>query len=135
MPTYLVQVSYTDAAWANLVADPHDRTEAVRPVVEGLGGRMISAYLAFGDYDVVLIIEYPDSVSAAAFSMAVAAGGAVKSIKTTPLLTIEEGIQAMRRAAGAHYMPPRAATGAGDTETVAEAPNIADVLEGLGGNP
>ena len=54
MPTYLVQVSYTDAAWANLVADPHDRTEAVRPVVEGLGGRMISAYLAFGDYDVVL---------------------------------------------------------------------------------
>jgi hypothetical protein len=47
-----------------------------------------------------------DHVSAAAFSLAVSAGGAVKAIKTIPLLTIEEGIAAMQKAAGAGYRPP-----------------------------
>jgi hypothetical protein len=48
----------------------------------------------------------PDNVSAAAFSLAVSAGKAVKAIKTTPLLTIEDGIAAMQKAAGANYRPP-----------------------------
>ena len=52
------------------------------------------------------ITEMPDHVSAAAFSLAVSAGGAVKAIKTIPLLTIEEGIAAMQKAAGAGYRPP-----------------------------
>ena len=33
-------------------------------------------------------------------------GGAVKGIKTTPLMTIEEGIEAMRKAGGSTYSPP-----------------------------
>jgi hypothetical protein len=40
----------------------------------------------------------PDNVSAAAMSMVVSAGGAAKAIKTTPLMTVEEGLQAMRKA-------------------------------------
>jgi hypothetical protein len=55
---------------------------------------------------VIGIMEMPDHVSAAAFSLAAAAGGALKAIKTTPLLTIEEGIAAMQKAAGAGYRPP-----------------------------
>ena len=71
-----------------------------------MGGRIESAYYAFGEYDVVGIMEMPDPVSAAAFSLAASAGGAVKAIKTTPLLTIEDGIAAMQKAAGAGYRPP-----------------------------
>ena len=44
----------------------------------------------FGDYDLIGVVDMPDSISAAAFSMAVAAGGACKSVKTTPLLTAGE---------------------------------------------
>ena len=44
---------------------------------------------------------------AAAFSLAAAAGGAVKALKTTPLLTIDEGVAALRAAGGAGYQPPR----------------------------
>jgi uncharacterized protein with GYD domain len=106
MALYLLQVAYTPEAWAVQLQHPLDRREAVSPVVEGLGGYIESAYYAFGEYDAILIIEMPDPVSAAAFSLAVSAGRAVKAIKTTPLLTIEDGIAAMQKAAGAGYRPP-----------------------------
>ena len=106
MALYLVQVAYTHEAWAVQLHNPLDRREAVSQVVERLGGSIESAYYAFGDYDAILIIEMSDNVSAAAFSLAVSAGGAVKAIKTTPLLTIEDGIAAMRKGADAGYRPP-----------------------------
>jgi hypothetical protein len=55
-------------------------------------------------------MEAPDNVSAAGLSMAVSAGGAVQAIKTTPLMTTDEGIQAMRQGAeaAAVYRPPAA---------------------------
>ena len=52
------------------------------------------------------IIQFPDNQAAAAFSLAAQAGGAVKAYKTTPLMSIEEGLGAMRKAAGAGYRPP-----------------------------
>jgi uncharacterized protein with GYD domain len=106
MAHYLLQASYTNDAWAAQVSNPQNRMEVIRPVIERLGGRLESAYLSFGDYDIVVIAEMPDNVSAAAFSLATSAGGALKAIKTTPLLTIEEGIEAMQKAAGAGYRPP-----------------------------
>jgi uncharacterized protein with GYD domain len=106
MARYLFQASYTNEAWAAQVSNPQNRMEVIRPVIERLGGRLESAYLSFGDYDVVVIAEMPDHVSAAAFSLAASAGGGVKAVKTTPLMTVEEGIEAMKKAAGAGYRPP-----------------------------
>ena len=106
MPYYLLQAAYTPEAWARLVKDPHDRVEAIRPVIEGLGGKIVAGFLCFGEYDTVAVAEMPDNVSAAAFSMAAAAGGAVKAVKTTPLMTTQEGGEAMRKAASAAYQPP-----------------------------
>lgn len=108
MAYYLLQVAYTPEAWAALLKSPHDRTAVLKPVLEKLGGRFEAAYFAFGDYDIVSILELPKNADAAAFSIAAAAGGAVKAIKTTPLLTIEEGIESMKRAAASGYVPPRA---------------------------
>lgn len=106
MPYYLLQAAYTTDAWAAMVKNPQNRLDAVRPVVERLGGRVEGGWLAFGEYDVILICQMPDNVSATAFSMAASAGGAVKAVKTTPLMTVEEGMEAMRKAAGAGYRPP-----------------------------
>ncbi len=106
MPCYLLQATYTSEAWANLVKNPQDRTEGIRPVIEGLGGKVVASFLTFGEYDTMALAEMPDNVSAAAFSMAAAAGGAVKAVKTTPLLTTQEGIEAMRKAASSGYQPP-----------------------------
>ena len=56
----------------------------------------------------VLIGEFPDNTSAAALSLAVTAGGSIKNFKTTPLMVVEEGMEAMRKAGGSGYRPPGA---------------------------
>ncbi len=106
MAHYMLQVAYTPEAWATLLKNPQNRLDAVRPVIEKAGGSVTGAWFAFGEYDVVLIFSAPDNVTAASLSMAVSAGGAVKAIRTTPLMTIEEGIEAMRKAGGTGYRPP-----------------------------
>jgi len=111
MAQYLLQVAYTPQAWATLVKNPQDRTQVLKPMLEKLGGRFGSVFFTFGEYDIVGILEMPGNVDAAAFSIAAAAGGAIKSIKTTPLMTIEEGISAMKKAAQAGYIPPGAPAG------------------------
>lgn len=108
MAHYLFQVAYTPQAWATLLKNPHDRIEIVRPVLQKLGGDIESAYFAFGDYDLVGVMNLPSNVEAAAFSLAATAGGSIRAIKTTPLMTIQEGIGAMKKAAGAGYVPPAA---------------------------
>lgn len=105
MASYLVQVSYTTEALRALIAKPQDRTAIIGKMVRKLGGRMIGFWLAFGEYDVVGLIEAPDNVSAAAFALAVAGGGSCKSVKTTPLLGMREGMAAMRKAKGSGYTP------------------------------
>jgi len=108
MAQYLLQVAYTSEAWATMIKNPQDRIGVVSKVVENLGGSVVGGWLAFGDYDTVAILEMPDNISAAAFSLAAAAGGACKSVKTTPLLSVAEGIEAEKRAASSGYNPPKA---------------------------
>ena len=105
MAYYLLQGAYTSEAWANLLKNPTDRLEAVRPVIEKLGGNVEGGWLAFGDYDVVLIFQMPDDLSAAALALAFSAGGAFKSMKTTPLMEFKIGIEAMKKAAESGYQP------------------------------
>jgi uncharacterized protein with GYD domain len=108
MPTYMVQAAYTSTAWGKLIQRPENRMEAMRPVIEKLGGVLHGWYYCWGDYDVVMLFDVPDNVNAAAVSMAVAAGGAVKEIKTTPLMAPDDGFDAMLLAQGAGYRPPGA---------------------------
>jgi uncharacterized protein with GYD domain len=105
MPHYLCQVSYTPEGWAALLRKPVNRVEAVRPAVEKLGGTIEGAWFAFGESDLILILDMPDNISAASFAIAAAGGGAVKSYKTTPLLGIEDGIEALKRGAKSGYKP------------------------------
>ena len=106
MSYFLFQASYTAEAWAAQVKNPKDRIRAVKPVVRKLGGKMVHGWLSFGEYDVVAVCEMPDNTSAAAFSIAAVAGGALKDSKTTPLITADEAVEAMKKAAGAGYKPP-----------------------------
>lgn len=109
MPHYLHQVAYSREGWQTLIAQPQNRVEIVRQAIEKLGGKIVSAWFAFGDYDVVVITEMPDNVSAAGLAIAFAGGGACKSVHTTPLLTAEEALQAMRKAGESGYRPALAA--------------------------
>jgi uncharacterized protein with GYD domain len=112
MPHYLLQAAYTPDAWQALVKNPHSRIEAVRPAIEQLGGKLVGGWFAFGDYDTILIIELPSSVDAAALSIAASAGGSCKAVKTTPLLTAAESLEAVKKASTTGYKPVAASAAA-----------------------
>ncbi len=106
MPYYLVEVSYTAEAWKTLVKNPQNRMDAVNRAVEKAGGKFHGGWFAFGQYDVIIILEMPDNVAAAANSIAYAAGGACSAVRTTPLLTPEEAVKALKKASETSYRPP-----------------------------
>jgi uncharacterized protein with GYD domain len=108
MSTYLTQVAYTPESWSKLVANPQNRFDAIRGPIENLGGKLVNAWFAFGDYDAVCIIEMPGNVESAAIAIAFGAGGACKSVRTTPLMTAAEGIEALKKAAKCGYKGPAA---------------------------
>ncbi|GIW05287.1 MAG: hypothetical protein KatS3mg060_0092 [Dehalococcoidia bacterium] len=107
MAYYMIQVAYSKEAWAALIKKPHNRMERLYAPLDRMEGRVIGSWLSFGDYDLVMILDLPDNAAAAAVAMTFAAGGATKSVKTTPLMTWEEGIQAMETAGRSDYIPPQ----------------------------
>jgi uncharacterized protein with GYD domain len=106
MAYYMIQTSFTSEAWAAMLKNPQDRAEQVRPMIEKLGGKLESYWTCFGDYDAVLIVQAPDNVAAAALSLAAAGGGALRSAKTTPLMTMDDTMEALKRAGKAGYKAP-----------------------------
>ena len=80
---------------------PQKVVERVQSSAEALGGSIESLFFCFGDYDLVGIVDFPDSRGVAAWSMAVSSGGGVRAFKTTTLLSIEEGLHALGRASEA----------------------------------
>jgi uncharacterized protein with GYD domain len=106
MALYMYQASYTSDAWKTQVQNPQNRAEQLRSFVEANGGKMLGFYYTFGEYDMVIITEFPDNVSASAVILAAISSGVVKSGKTTVLMSVEDGIEAMRKASGAGYRPP-----------------------------
>ena len=108
MPFYLQRFSYTPEAWARLIKQPEDRREVARAVVEKLGGKLHGFWYGFGEHDGYVLIEAPNNVSAAAFSVGIAAGGSLSSAETTVLLTVEETIEMLKQAQGLPYKAPGA---------------------------
>jgi len=108
MAQYLIEVAYTADSWAKQVRDQANVLDRVGPLVESCGGRIESLFYAFGDYDLVGLVDFSSPEGAAAFSLAATAGGAVKSFRTTQLLTIDQGLAAMARAheSAGLYTPP-----------------------------
>jgi uncharacterized protein with GYD domain len=107
MPYYLIQASYKESAARALVARPQERSAAVKKMVSKLGGKLHSYFLAFGDYDVVAIVELPGNESAVAMGLASVAGGALSKYHTTVLLSPEEATGAMKAAKKVPYTPPK----------------------------
>jgi uncharacterized protein with GYD domain len=97
MTLYMYQASYTAKSMAAQLTEPHDPMEAIRPTLEDLGATLLVAGFPFGEYDVLIVYEAPDDVTAASVAMAVAAAGEVKSAKTTRLLSGQEWLESLRK--------------------------------------
>jgi uncharacterized protein with GYD domain len=108
MPQYLYQVAYTSESLAAQIKNPQDRLQLVsKQIADAVGAKIIAGGYSYGEYDVSAIVEAPDDVTMAAVALAIAAGGAVKAAKTTPLLTGAEWVAALKKApaVSARYRP------------------------------
>ena len=106
MAHYLVQGSYTSSSWAVQIKNPQNRIEQVGKMFASKGIKFHSGYYSFGEFDLCLILEGPDNVSAASALIAAAAGGGLSKIQTTVLMTAEEGLEAIKGAGSVAYSPP-----------------------------
>jgi uncharacterized protein with GYD domain len=123
MAFYMMQAKYSQDAMSALVQRPEDRMVTTTKLLKGVGGRLLYYFFCFGRFDIVLLFELPDNVSAASLAMTLSAAGTVAETETTPLMTMEEAIAAMQKAGEATgvYQPPgrgrssraKAAEGAG----------------------
>ncbi len=107
MPYCMLETAYKDSAAKALIARPQDRIAAIEKAAKSLGGRLVSLYFAFGDYDVVTIVELPDNEAAAAFALSAGAAGALSKYRTTVLLEPAEAVAAMRKAKKVTYTAPK----------------------------
>ena len=108
MANYLVQASYSSGSWATQIQNPQNRLEQVGKMFASKGVKFITGYYAFGEFDLCIIMEGPDNVTAASALIAAAAGGALSKIQTTVLMTAEEGLEAIKGAGSIDYKPPGA---------------------------
>ena len=71
MSFYLYQLSYSKEAIKSMVANPSDREAAARKLIEAIGGKLHHLFFAFGQYDVICLIEAPDDKAMMAGAAAV----------------------------------------------------------------
>ncbi len=108
MAFYLYQISYSSEAIKSMVANPQDREAAARKLIEALGGKLHHLFFAFGQYDVICLIEAPNDTTMMAGAAAVASAGTVSAASTVKLMTSSEAMAAMAMAGKVtgSYKPP-----------------------------
>jgi uncharacterized protein with GYD domain len=110
MPIYMYQAAYSTQSWAAQLKDPQNRVETTgRKLCEAAGGKLLGGWYCFGDYDFVIIADMPNNESMTALALAAAAGGAIKSAKTTVLMPGTEIVSALKKATAVakDYKPAR----------------------------
>jgi len=91
MSHYISLINWTDQGIRNVKSAPQ-RVAAARKAVEAAGGEWHSLYLTMGQYDLVVITEFPNDEVAATFTLTLGAQGNVRTT-TLKAFTEEETIK------------------------------------------
>lgn len=98
MPKFLIKASYNAEGARGLLKEGGSaRRDAVRKMLEGIGGKLEAFYYAHGEDDAFVLVDVPSAQAGLALSLAVNASGAVR-ISTVPLLTCEDMDAAAKQA-------------------------------------
>jgi uncharacterized protein with GYD domain len=104
MAKYLFEARYTIEGAKGLAREGGSgRRAALAKMAEGLGGKLEAFYFAFGEIDAYVIVDVPDSVTAAAVALAVNQTGAA-GVRTVVLISPEDMDKAAKKSV--EYRPP-----------------------------
>ncbi len=97
MAKFLVHATYSADGFKGVIKDKASgRKAAIEKAMASVGAKLEAMYFTFGDYDAVLIVDAPDSASLMAVGLSACSTGLART-STTPLLTIEEADQAIKK--------------------------------------
>jgi uncharacterized protein with GYD domain len=97
MAKFLVRATYSAEGFKGVVKDKASgRKAAIEKAMASVGAKLEAMYFTFGDYDVALIVDAPDAVSVMAVDLSACSTGLART-STTPLLTVEEADQAIKK--------------------------------------
>lgn len=99
MPIFITQGRYTREAIKGMLSKPEDRADAVSRLFAKGGGRLLSYYVTFGEYDFLLIGEAPSETQMAAIVLAAASSGGVTGLRTNLAISSLEAKGAFAAAA------------------------------------
>jgi len=102
---YLIRFGYTPDEWAKMIKEPEDRRKTIGSLLEAIGGKLRGLWYAFGDHDGYALAEVPDNTAAASTLLTLTGSGKFRSLSTTVLLTVEETLDALRRAQARPFKP------------------------------
>jgi len=104
MAKYLVHATYSAEGFKGLLKDKASgRKAAVEKAMASVGAKLEAMYFSFGDDDVVMIVDSPDAASLMSVGLSACSTGLART-STTPLLTVEEADQAIKK--GVQYRGP-----------------------------
>jgi len=88
MAKFISLVKYTTKGIGKIKESPK-RLDGVKRLCESMGASVEGFYLTMGRYDIILIVDAPDSETAAKLILTITSGGAV-STETLPAFSEEE---------------------------------------------
>ena len=108
MAHYLIEVGYTPESWNTQIDTQANVVDRISPALKACGAKLECIYYAFGDADLIAVIDFKTPEDAAGFSLAVGSTGALRLYRTTALLSVEQGMKSMKRAGEIRtaYTPP-----------------------------
>jgi uncharacterized protein with GYD domain len=98
MPKFVAIFSVSGDALARFIDNPEDRRAPVAKLAEAAGGKLVSYYWMFGQYDGLAIADYPDAASAAAVAFVATSSGAFTHFETHELLETDELVRVLQKA-------------------------------------
>jgi uncharacterized protein with GYD domain len=98
MTIYISRGCYSATAIQGMMAKPEDREAAVSKLFEKAGGKLLAYYVTLGDYDWLLIGDFPNEKKLASAILAAAAGGSVTNVQTTVAMTSKQAMGAFKEA-------------------------------------
>jgi uncharacterized protein with GYD domain len=97
MAKYLINASYTAEGFKGVMKDKASgRKAAIEKALSSVGAKLDAIYYAFGNHDVVLIVDAPDNATVMTIGLAACSTGLART-NTTPLLTVEEADKAIAK--------------------------------------
>ena len=108
MPKFIVFFSVAPDTLAHFIEQPEDRRAPVQRAVEAAGGKLEAYYWMFGQYDGLVIVEAPDSATAAVIALTASSSGAFKHFETHELIEADDlvGILQQARTLRPQYRAP-----------------------------